>query len=191
VGFNIEEVEGRHRQSSLQYEGVDKEMAAFFRDMLALVEMHPGQLNVREFAATLGMIADRRAAAYGNPQTDPLRYVTVGVDGELSTFSPELLGYRSDSHRTFVFGNVHTDGFAGITTDPNFIGTEMAIRRGVEKCRHTCGYFDLCLGGAPANKLFENGSFDSTDTLYCRLSKKALIDVVLQHAVYAVPETIA
>jgi uncharacterized protein len=31
---------------------------------------------------------------------------------------------------------------------------------------------------APANKLFENGSFNSTETLFCRLSVKALFDVV-------------
>ena len=45
----------------------------------------------------------------------------------------------------------------------------------------TCEYFSICQGGSPANKLFENGTFDSTETLFCRMSKKAVIDVVLGH----------
>ena len=39
-------------------------------------------------------------------------------------------------------------------------------------------FFSLS-GWVAANKLFENGSFDSTETLFCRLSKKAVVDVVL------------
>jgi uncharacterized protein len=50
----------------------------------------------------------------------------------------------------------------------------------LEQCRQTCEYFDICLGGCPANKIFENGTFDSTETLFCRLAKKAVIDVVLE-----------
>jgi uncharacterized protein len=53
------------------------------------------------------------------------------------------------------------------------------IAAGIERCRRTCPYFAFCGGGAPANKYFENGSFDSTETLFCRLSKQAVLDVVL------------
>jgi uncharacterized protein len=37
----------------------------------------------------------------------------------------------------------------------------------------------MCGGGAPVNKYFENGSFVSTETLFCRLNRKVLLDVVL------------
>jgi uncharacterized protein len=30
------------------------------------------------------------------------------------------------------------------------------------------------------NKYFENGSFDSTETMFCRLSKQAVLNVVLE-----------
>ncbi len=135
---------------------------------------------MREFASVFGMITDPRAADYGNPQTEPMRIVTVGVNGELSTFSPELLGSRSERYQDFVFGNVHEGGLAGIMAEPNFAEVCADIRGGVEKCRQSCEYFELCLGGAPANKFFENGGFDTAETLYCRLGKKALIDVALE-----------
>lgn len=29
------------------------------------------------------------------------------------------------------------------------------------------------------NKHFENGSFDSTETMFCRLNRKAIVDVIV------------
>ena len=53
------------------------------------------------------------------------------------------------------------------------------VAAGVARCRESCSYFGLCGGGAPSNKYFENGSFDSTETLFCRLHRQALAEVVL------------
>ncbi len=53
------------------------------------------------------------------------------------------------------------------------------IRAGIERCRATCAYFPYCGGGAPVNKYFENGSFDSTETMFCRLTRQVPTDVVL------------
>ena len=53
------------------------------------------------------------------------------------------------------------------------------IARGLRKCRDTCEYYGLCGGGAPVNKYFENGSFDSTETMFCRLNRKAIVDVIV------------
>jgi uncharacterized protein len=71
---------------------------------------------------------------------------------------------------------------------PAFERTLQDIQTGVDRCRLSCPYFALCGGGAPANKLFENGSFASTETLYCRLGKKAVIDTVLGSIEYELRE---
>jgi sulfatase maturation enzyme AslB (radical SAM superfamily) len=42
-----------------------------------------------------------------------------------------------------------------------------------------CEYFSVCGGGEPVNKLAENGTFVSTETTYCRLTKKRATDLVL------------
>jgi hypothetical protein len=49
-------------------------------------------------------------------------------------------------------------------------------------------HFDLCLGGAPSNKLGETGRFDTTETLYCKLTKQTVIDVVLEELDHALPD---
>jgi uncharacterized protein len=53
------------------------------------------------------------------------------------------------------------------------------IDAGVELCRERCEYFSICGGGEPVNKLAENGSFVSTETTYCRMSKMRATDLVL------------
>jgi uncharacterized protein len=67
-----------------------------------------------------------------------------------------------------------------VLENPAFLLVQDEIQSGVQACRESCEYFDICLGGVPGNKLFENGSFNTTETLFCRLSKKAVIDVVLE-----------
>ena len=54
------------------------------------------------------------------------------------------------------------------------------IAAGISRCKETCDYYAYCGGGAPVNKYFENGSFDSTETMFCRLSKQAVLNVVLE-----------
>ena len=178
VAFNIEEIEGRNNHSSLA-DADSAQVRAFFAAMFERVEKDPAQLEVREFIGALDVILRPQSASYGNPQADPLRLISVGVNGELSTFSPELLGYAHERYGSFAFGNLHDEAPLSFLSSANYRTVEGDIRRGVERCRQSCEYFDLCLGGAPANKLFENGSFDTTETIYCRLSKKAVIDVVL------------
>ena len=62
-----------------------------------------------------------------------------------------------------------------------FADINALIQKGVSKCKQTCQYFAYCGGGAPSNKLYENKTFDSTETMYCRLGKQALMDVVLDY----------
>ncbi len=43
----------------------------------------------------------------------------------------------------------------------------------------SCEYFSVCGGGAPINKLAENGSFTSTRTAFCALTQMVPIDLIL------------
>jgi uncharacterized protein len=159
VGFNVEETEGSHACSSLQ-SCPQADVAAFFRALMARVRAEPGKLAVREFVGARDAILLREVAEAGNPQAEALRF-------------------RSDRYGSFAFGNIHTGGLAAMLEDASFGRAEADVARGIDICRAECDYFQLCLGGAPANKLFERGSFAVGETAYCRHAKKAVIDVVL------------
>ena len=99
------------------------------------------------------------------------------MHGGISTFSPELIGIESKEYGDFTIGNVLTDSLEDAARSQRFRQLDTDICAGVAACRESCKYFNYCGGGAPANKFFENGSMNSTETLYCRLTKKALFDV--------------
>ena len=179
VAFNVEEIEGPHQTSSL----ATPEAAARYREFLSrfydLATGGPVRLHVREFDSGLAAIL----AAEGDPprlqETAPFAIVSVDSEGNFSSFSPELLGLRSAHYGDFALGNVHTTSFEEAARGQRFAAMDAAIGAGIERCRTTCAYFRLCGGGAPANKYFENGSFDSTETLFCRFTRQAVLDVLL------------
>ncbi len=178
VCFNIEEKEGTHTTSGL----VDSPRfgdlyRAFLKRFFELaVTRRPGMV-VREiencFAAIHGY-----GKSIGNEQIEPFSIVSVDIEGNVSTFSPELLGMSHDAYDTFSFGNVLNDDFETIAARVNASKLYADIHAGVEKCRAECDYYKLCGGGAPANKIYENNSANSTETVYCR-SYQIAVDVVL------------
>jgi uncharacterized protein len=138
-------------------------------------------LVVREFDTSAGAVQGPRYGPGSRTQENkPWAIVNVDCEGNLSTYSPELLGASSARHGSFALGHVARDSLASVVAGERFQRLEQEIRQGVERCQQTCPYFEFCGGGAPANKFFETGTFASTETLACRLSKQVCLDVTLE-----------
>jgi len=90
-----------------------------------------------------------------------------------------LLGQPSPEYGNFVLGNVTTQGYLDSARTERFGRLWSAVRRGVQTCERDCAYFGYCGGGAPANKLYENGDLASGETLYCRTMIQRPFDAVL------------
>jgi uncharacterized protein len=110
----------------------------------------------------------------------PGAILSIDCDGNFTSYSPELLGLTSSHYGDFAIGNVNTHTLASAMSGEKFLNMSNDIARGLSKCRETCEYYSLCGGGAPVNKYFENGSFDSTETMFCRLNRKAIVDVIVE-----------
>lgn len=184
VGCNYDEAEGLHRQSSLS--GHEAAHDAFVARLLQRASSDP-RLRVRELAMALRLIAQPlpRQAWRGhhwpdNAQTLPFALVTVAHNGDFSTFSPELLGQPSAEFGNFILGNVASSGYVAATRSERFTRLWNSIVRGILACERGCAHFAYCGGGAPANKLYENGDLTSTETLYCRTMVKRPFDAVLE-----------
>ena len=180
IGFNVEEIEGVNRSSSLLGERMCERFTAFMSQFYDFAEQFSEPFYVREFqSATSAIMSGGVMENAHTHQTTPCGIISVDCRGNFSTFSPELLGLSSPDYGDFAFGNVMTDSFDSMLSKPKFQAVARDIAAGVHRCRDTCEYFAYCGGGAPVNKYFENGSFDSTETMFCRLSKQAVLDVVL------------
>src|SRR5262249_1128238 len=133
-------------------------------------------LRVREFDCPAGAALGRRLGRGDRVQENkPFAIVNVSYDGHFSTYSPELLGLSSPRHGPFALGPVAADSLESVLALPRFLALDAEIARGVEMCRQQCRYFGFCGGGPPGNKFFENGTFASTETLFCRLHKQACL----------------
>jgi uncharacterized protein len=182
-GFNIDEMEGANSSSTLEGVATDR-IEAFFRRMFERQREAGGRVCIREFDSALCRIMrDRSEEAgrfvYENEQVRPFGILSIDWRGNFSTYSPELLGLSIGDYGEFSFGNVHDLSLSAAIRTPKFQRVLSDIQSGVEKCRAQCAYFNLCGGGAPANKFFENGSFASGATMYCRYAVKVPIDIVL------------
>ena len=176
VGFNVEEIEGAHASSSLA--GTEARFRCFIRRFFDLVWDSPERIKVRELESALGMaLLDEPVV---DEQNIPFAIVSVSVDGMVSTFSPELLGARSPRFESFAFGRVDSHRLSDIAIEPRFATINSEIQAGVRACERACPYFRWCGGGAPANKLFETGRFDSTETMHCRLMRQVIFDEALR-----------
>ena len=185
LGCNVDEAEGGHAQSSLA-----GHEAAHGRFLLRLLERSrkPGSgLRVRELANAMHLIArplpktQWRGRSWPlNAQVRPFEFVNIAHDGSWNTFSPELLGQSAPAYGDFVFGNVHDAGYLAGAKSESFRRTWDGIARGIDVCEQQCAHFAYCGGGAPVNKLYENGSFDSGETLYCRSMLKRPFNLVLE-----------
>ena len=182
VGFNVEETEGIHQQSSLESTETDIETKyrQFMQRFYDLTRHSQPRMTVREFERVQRHI--RRGSDISRGQATPYTIINIDYQGNFMTFSPELLSLETPDYGQFIIGNVLTDSFESALEKEQFKRIQDDIQAGVDACRQTCEYFDLCGGGAPANKYFENGSFRSTETLHCRYTQKALIDMMLQDA---------
>lgn len=180
VAFNVEEIEGPNTTSSLLGRGIEERFRRFLARFLDLALSADPPLQVREFDCSVGAALGQRLDQGDRVQeNNPFAIVNVGCDGTFSTYSPELLGLPSPRHGGFALGNVATDSLASVLASPRFQALDEEIAQGIEMCRQQCRYFAFCGGGPPGNKFFENGTFASTETLFCRLHKQACLDVSL------------
>jgi uncharacterized protein len=79
-----------------------------------------------------------------------------------------LLGQTHERYGTFCWGSVQTHDWSALSTSDGFQRAHDDIVAGVELCRQQCGYFAVCGGGSPSNKLAEHGTFVAAEVLYCR-----------------------
>jgi uncharacterized protein len=177
VGFNVEEIEAANAYSSTRNKDAEETLRRFYRRFFELTHENTAILNVREFDTTIASFLSD--APIRDDQNEPFAIVSIAHNGDISTFSPELLGAKHDRWGAFILGNIRSHRLDDLVTSPLFLALNDEVRRGVSACKTTCSYFLWCGGGAPANKLFETGTFASTETYHCRLSRQAVIDEMI------------
>jgi uncharacterized protein len=180
VCFNVEESEGDHVSESF---GDGEAEAAYYRflsEFWRLSAAAPGKITfLREIEHALQQVIRPKEALFRNQLVEPFSITSMDWAGNISTFSPELLGLKNAAYDDFILGNINRELLVDLLHSSALVRMRADIDAGVAMCRERCEYFSVCGGGEPVNKLAENGSFVSTETAYCRLTKMRATDLVL------------
>ena len=180
VCFNVEESEGEHRSASFAEAGIEDAYYRFLSEFWRLSAAHPGRIHfIREIDDAQRNVFRPREAGFFNQLATPFAITSMDWTGNIATFSPELLGLKSPVYDDFVLGNINRDRLVDLAERPLLQRMKDEIDAGIALCREACEYFSVCGGGEPVNKLFENGSFATAETTYCRMTKMRVTDLVL------------
>lgn len=180
LGINIEEQEGVNaRSNAFAADAVQ----GFWAELVTAWRLDP-RIHLREVEWVL-----RYASAVLDGAADDVlprsldAIPTVAADGRVFLLSPELAGFSDPRYGDFSSGNVLDTSLRlilqGAAASAGWIAEYLA---GVEACRAQCPYFGFCGGAHAANRYFEHGRFDGTETNHCRNSKIRLLEGVLDHA---------
>ena len=181
VCFNVEESEGHHVSRSFADVGIEAAYYRFLGEFWRLSASHQGAIAfIREIEHAITQVIRPDDVPFTNQLVEPFAIISMDWAGNISTFSPELLGLKNPEYDDYLLGNVNRDTLTDLQNRANLARMLRDIRAGVQMCRQTCQYFSICGGGEPVNKLAENGTFASTETRYCRLTKMAATDLVLE-----------
>jgi uncharacterized protein len=178
IGLNMESIVGVNERSSHQCEGSEEQVRAFLIRIFQLFEQSEKVSFLREYNPALVPLFKKLAprSAIAKPI---FHQVCVDWRGNATLFSPALLNMKHPRYGDFILGNLCRDSIESMVTSEKFERLRADIDQGVEQCWNECAYFSVCGGGLPAHKLFENGSFASTETLNCRLTRKVLMDAFI------------
>lgn len=180
VCFNVEESEGDHVSRSFGETDIEDSYYRFLREFWRLAAAAPGKFSfIREIDDATRLVLRPNGAVFFNQLVEPFAITSMDWTGNVATFSPELLGLRNPGYGDFILGNINRDTLADMAESAVLQRMRRDIDAGVALCRERCEYFSICGGGEPVNKLAENGTFVSTETTYCRMTKMRATDLVL------------
>jgi uncharacterized protein len=174
LGFSLEEMDHTNRDWSFRSK---EEAVTLFREFAedALVRHRSRRLKIRE----IEQIEERmRPGGSRAIHPVPLHFVTVDVDGGFSTFCPQLHKIKYPDGNHHVFGNVMENEFVDIFANEHFLRVYESVMGGIKRCAESCRRFGLCGSHQVAVKYLENGTFESTETVYCKARIKVVADVL-------------
>jgi uncharacterized protein len=179
IAFNVEDSVNHHVSAVLTDPDSTAAYYRFLDEFWALARSRQQIKGIREIDDMINAISLPPRLGLKSQMAEPFAILNMDCNGNISTFSPELLGVKNAAYGDFNLGNINTEWLVDLPSKPILARMAAEIEAGIALCRDRCPYFGVCGGGEPANKLAENGTFASAETRSCRLTRMTVADVVL------------
>jgi uncharacterized protein len=173
LGFKVEETNVANQSALLSHDSIELAYGRFVRKLF-MAFPEEGPMFVREFDDYRSMREEVGVQAV--PVTlIPFRNLTVGVNGDFTIFSGELL-FREDD--AYAFGNVMDGPLLDCLLTDKFRSISDEMLSGAKRCAQNCPFYAECGGFFVSQKLAEHGTFDAEETLACRLEVKTMFSAL-------------
>ena len=140
VCFNVEESEGSHVSELFPGEALHRRYDDFLRRFWQAAR-EGGQVKfLREIDLAMPRVFRPSEAPARNVQTEPLAMLNVDSHGNVSSFSPELLGLKNEAYGDFLLGNINVQSLAEIHEACLDSALHRDIQAGVAACSATCEF---------------------------------------------------
>lgn len=174
----------------LAYSANDRdEFYAFYRRLLALSRRSQdghSPFEVQNFTQTAARILapeNHRGPSHFEQSSAPLRSLNLDAKGNVTTFyaglSVDTLNGLYGDGMGLSLGNILDTPLGDMFNSPKLQRMVEDFSRSRRACETACDYFSVCPGGFDLLKRRSLGSFDSTETVECRIHVKTLVDAVL------------
>lgn len=166
LGILPEERKGSHGEDS---PACKSEWVGFFTELFTQWRANP-VVRLRDLESVANCYdAVRSGITAAEVLSMPVEPIpTVSYNGEVTVMSPDLAGFRHPRHGAFTVGNVLRHPLEELLSRAGSVPWVREALAGVDACRRTCRYAVACGGSWPANKYFELGRLDGTETNFCR-----------------------
>src|SRR5260370_18884886 len=104
----------------------------------------PGKITfIREIEHALQQVIRPKDAPFGNQLVEPFAITSMDWAGNISTFSPELLGLKNAQYGDFLLGNINRDRLVDIPRRAHFSMMLVEIDAGQAVCLGKRVYFTV------------------------------------------------
>jgi uncharacterized protein len=180
LALNIEEINGANIRSSLDVKRDISRYKQFLQRFLELRDSSENPPTIREIRAAIDCIQSFERPVF-ELENAPAAILSFDYRGNVSTYASELLTTSHPRYGDCLLGNVFEGTLEALLSRQKLVEMNAEVQKGVARCKESCAYFAFCGGGSPVNKLSENGTFDSTETMQCKLRIQATMDVMFEH----------
>lgn len=169
-GLNIDEVEGLNKTTSWEPTH-EEEFKRFFEKVLKSHQSLSATFKIREVDRFLKPENIRNRGNVTNSD-----YVSIDAYGKIYFLSPELCDLKSSKYQSFYFGKVGRDSVQSAFS--RYIASDVYRDAlvGEKMCETDCAHFDVCGSRFFANKVCENNTLASSNTLVCKLIIQCIAD---------------
>jgi uncharacterized protein len=121
---------------------MEERFAAFMRRILRRMIEDKMALTVRELTQALALVSGSLIGrSVLSSEANPFSILSCDMNGDLFTFSPELLDISRADGGDFCIGNIRTIDFESIFNNPRFSSINAEVQAGIALCRESCSYF--------------------------------------------------